>query len=144
MPIEIITSHYTATFFANNLLVFSHIFSYDVMTTLGHERLSTVLEKMSLYSWVVRPWHPHRYEGPHHSTQDLKYICQNRDNDLILRVPQKWGTFMFVPQVPQMGYKLGTILGFTHMMILKKKDITHLLNFFYCSMIIVRSNCCYK
>ena len=61
----------------------SFLLSYDVTTTLGHERLSTVLEKMTLYSWVVRPWHPHRYEGPHHSTQDLKCICQIRDNDLI-------------------------------------------------------------
>ena len=26
-------------------------------------------------------------------------------------VPQKWGTFMFVPQVPQMGYKWGTQKG---------------------------------
>ena len=26
--------------------------------------LSTVLEMMSSYSWVVRPWRPHRYEGP--------------------------------------------------------------------------------
>ena len=59
------------------------LFSYDVITTLGHKRLCTVLEMMSLYSWVVRPWRPHRYEGPHHSTQDLKCICQIRDNDLI-------------------------------------------------------------
>ena len=51
---------------------------------------------------------PHWYEGPHHLTQDLKYICQNRDNDLISRVPQKWGTFMIVPQVPQTGDKWGT------------------------------------
>ena len=29
----------------------------------------------------------------------------------ILIVPQKWGTFKFVPQVPQMGYKWGTQKG---------------------------------
>ena len=45
--------------------------------------------------------------------QDLKYICQIRDNDLIYitqlsQVPQKCGTFMLVPQVPQMWYKCGT------------------------------------
>ena len=48
MPIEMITSHYATTFSTNNLLVSYFLFSYDVITTLGHKRLSTVLEKMSL------------------------------------------------------------------------------------------------
>ena len=113
MPIEMITSHYTTTFFGKQLAcVFPYfLFSYDVITTLGHKRLCTVIEMMSLYSWVVRPWRPHRYEGPHHSTQDLKCICQIRDNDLIYDqlswVPQKWGAYMLVPPSDPNGVLVG-------------------------------------
>ena len=67
-------------------------------------------------SILINKWKNYGPEGPNHSTQDLKCICQIRDNDLIYstqlsQVPQKCGTFMLVPQVPQMWYKCGTKKG---------------------------------
>ena len=42
-----------------------------------------IQEKLYFYCCLLGLWHPHRYEGLQHSTQDLEYICQNRDNVLI-------------------------------------------------------------
>ena len=94
------TTNTTITTFCGDFSTFLWLFQYFLMYELQNELTH-------FFGYILY------YSTDELKAQDLKYICQIRDNDLIYitqlsQVPQKCGTFMLVPQVPQMWYKCGT------------------------------------